>query len=316
MSATHHLTSKPENLRWGAFSAEFPPVLEIASGDRVTIETISGGEDQVPEEVRDRLLPDHADYIASHKPILPGHIMTGPVAVRGAEPGDTLEVRIVDIEMRQDWAWNMIRPLKGALPEDFHRTRLLAVPLDREANLARLPWGTTLDCNPFFGVMGVAPPPEWGTITSIVPQPHGGNLDIKELGVGATLYLPVYVPGGNFQCGDGHAVQGDGESCLTAAETALTGTFEFHLRKGERMTMPRAETDTHYISIGINEDLDDAARQALREMIAFVTARTNLSAEDAYSLCSLAADVRVSQLVNVNKGCHVMLPKAALHGVD
>ena len=130
------------------------------------------------------------------------------------------------------------------------------------------------------------------------------------------LYLPVFVPGANFQTGDGHALQGDGESCLSAAETALIGTFEFHVRKDLSHTMPRAETDSHYITIGIDQDLDDAAKQGLREMIKLVCERTNLSREDAYSLCSLAADVRVSQLVNVNKGCHVMLPKAALHGVD
>lgn len=314
MPTNHLLTSKPENLRWGAFSAEFEAVLEVDSGDRVTIETISGGPEQVPEEVFADLLPDHANFIADNKPILPGHIMTGPVAVKGAEPGDVLEVRIVDVQLRQDWAWNLIMPLRGTLPEDFPNRRLLNIPLDRDAMVAKLPWGVDVPCNPFFGVMGVAPPPEWGTITSIVPQPHGGNLDIKELGAGATLYLPVFVPGGNFQTGDGHALQGDGESCLSAAETALIGTFEFHVRKDLSFEMPRAETDTHYITIGINQDLDDAARQGLREMINLICERTNLSREDAYSLCSLAADVRVSQLVNVNKGCHVMLPKAALHG--
>jgi len=314
MATEHRLTSAPENLRWGAFSADFEAVLEIESGDRVVIETISGGPDQIPEEVRDSLLPDHAAFIADNKPILPGHIMTGPVAVRGAEPGDVLEVRIIDVELRQDWAWNMIMPLKGSLPEDFHKKRVLNIPLDRDAHVAKLPWGVDLPCNAFFGVMGVSPPPEWGTITSIVPQPHGGNLDIKELGAGSTLYLPVHVPGGNFQTGDGHALQGDGESCLSAAETALIGTFEFHVRKDISYKMPRAETDTHYITIGIDQDLDDAAKQGLRDMIVLIQERTNLSAEDAYSLCSLAADVRVSQLVNVNKGCHVMLPKAALHG--
>ncbi len=316
MTKEHRLTSAPENLRWGAFSAEFEAVLEVDPGDRVSIETISGGPDQIPPELRDNLLPDHANFIANYKPILPGHIMTGPVAVRGAEPGDVLEVRILDVELRQDWAWNMIAPLKGSLPEDFPNKRLLNIPLDRDAMVAELPWGVELACNPFFGVMGVAPPAEWGTITSIVPQPHGGNLDIKQLGAGATLYLPVYVPGANFQTGDGHALQGDGESCLSAAETALIGTFEFHVRKDLSYKMPRAETETHYITIGIDQDLDDAAKQALRDMIVLIQERTNLSAEDAYSLCSLAADVCVSQLVNVNKGCHVMLAKADLHGAE
>lgn len=314
MATEHRLESKPENLRWGAFSAAFEPVLEVDPGDTVVVETISGGPDQVPEERDGKLLPDHAEFIASNKPILPGHILTGPIAVSGAEPGDVLEVRIKDVQLRQDWAWNMIAPLKGSLPEDFPNKRVLDLPLDPDANELNLPWGVALPCRPFFGVMGVAPPPEWGTITSIVPQPHGGNLDIKELIAGSILYLPVFNEGANFQCGDGHALQGDGESCLSAAETALIGTFEFHVRKDLSYKMPRAETDTHYITVGIDQDLDDAARQALRDMIVLITERTNLSREDAYSLISLAGDVHVSQLVNVNKGCHVMLSKAALHG--
>jgi acetamidase/formamidase len=305
MASQHRLTSVPEHLHWGAFSAEFPAVLEVDSGDQVVIETISGGPEQVPAEKRDTLLADHATFIADgRKPILPGHILTGPVAVRGAEPGDVL------------WAWNMIMPLKGSLPEDFSTKRVIPIDLDDEAGTATPPWGIELPLNPFFGVMGVAPPAEWGTITSIVPQPHGGNLDIKELGAGATVYFPVYNAGGMFSTGDGHALQGDGESCLSAAETALIGTFEFHVRKDLSLKMPRAETAEHYITIGVDVDLDDAAKQALRDMIVLITERTNLSREDAYSLISLAGDVRISQLVNVNKGCHVMLPKAALHGAD
>lgn len=317
MASQHTLTSVPEHLHWGAFSAEFPAVLEVESGDQVVIETISGGNNQVPPEKRNELLPDHAAFLANdRKPILPGHILTGPVAVRGAEPGDVLEVRVIDVKLRQDWAWNMIAPLKGSLPEDFHQNRVIRIDLDEEAGTATPPWGIELPVNPFFGVMGVAPPAEWGTITSIVPQPHGGNLDIKELGVGATIYFPVHIEGGLFSTGDGHALQGDGESCLSAAETALIGTFEFHVRKDISLTMPRAETADHYITLGVDVDLDDAAKKALRDMIALITERTNLSREDAYSLISLAGDVRISQLVNVNKGCHVMLPKAALHGAD
>ncbi len=317
MASQHRLTSVPEHLHWGAFSAEFPAAIEVAPGDQVVIETISGGPDQIPEEKRDTLLADHAAFIADgRKPILPGHILTGPVAVRSAEPGDVLEVRIIDVQLRQDWAWNMIMPLKGSLPEDFPAKRVIPIELDDDAGTATPPWGIELPVKPFFGVMGVAPPAEWGTITSIVPQPHGGNLDIKELGAGATVYFPVYNAGGMFSTGDGHALQGDGESCLSAAETALIGTFEFHVRKDLSLNMPRAETAAHYITIGVDVDLDDAAKQALRDMIVLITERTNLSREDAYSLISLAGDVRISQLVNVNKGCHVMLPKAALHGAD
>lgn len=317
MATQHRLTSKPEHLHWGAFSAEFPAVLEIESGDQVVIETISGGNNQVPPEKRHELLPDHAAFLANdRKPILPGHILTGPVAVRGAEPGDVLEVRVIDVQLRQDWAWNMIAPLKGSLPEDFSENRVIRIDLDNEAGTATPPWGIELPVSPFFGVMGVAPPPEWGTITSIVPQLHGGNLDIKEFGPGATLYFPVFNAGGLFSTGDGHALQGDGESCLSAAETALIGTFEFHVRKDISVTMPRAETDTHYFTLGVDVDLDQAAKKALRDMIVLITERTNLSRQDAYSLISLAGDVRISQLVNVNKGCHVMLPKTALHGAD
>lgn len=308
----HHLPAEPHNLRWGAFSAGFGPVLEVDPGDRVVVDTIHGGPDQIPEEMWSRLLPEHRLFLDSHAPILPGHILTGPIGVRGALPGDTLEIRIIDVTFRQDWAWNMIWPLRGALPEDFPDRRLLAIELDTGRGTARLPWGTELPLDPFMGVLGVTPPAAWGTISSISPGQHGGNLDIKELRPGSILYLPVLVPGAGLMVGDGHALQADGESCLSAAETSLSATLDLHLRRDLRLWGPRAETPTHHITIGIDPDLDDAARHAVRDMIGLVRTRTGLSAEDAYTLCSLAADVHVSQLVNLNKGCHVMLPKAAL----
>jgi len=312
MATEHHLSAVPEHLSWGAFSSAFEPVLQVESGDRVVVDTVSGSPGQYPDEVADRLLPEHRELIATRLPILPGHIMTGPIAIRGARPGDVLEIRILDVALRQDWAWNMIVPLRGTLPDDFPNRRLLTIEIDRPKMVARLPWGTELPLSPFFGVLGVLPPAEWGTISSIAPGAHGGNLDIKELTPGSTLYLPVFNEGAGFMVGDGHAVQADGESCVSAAETALTGTFELHLRTDLTLTMPRAETPTHHVTIGIDPDLDDAARQGVREMIALIRDHTDVSAEDAYTLCSLAADVRISQLVNVNKGCHVMLPKAAL----
>ena len=160
----------------------------------------------------------------------------------------------------------------------------------------------------------MAPPAAWGAITTIIPRRHGGNLDNKELTRGATLFLPVFNPGAGFSVGDGHAVQGDGEVCVTALETALSGTFELVVHKRVALTMPRAETPTHFITMGIDSSLDTAAKQALREMIALIRERTNLSGEDAYSLCSLAADLHVTQVVNVDKGVHMMLAKTALHG--
>jgi acetamidase/formamidase len=165
--------------------------------------------------------------------------------------------------------------------------------------------------------MGVAPPPAFGTIASKEPRIHGGNMDNKEIGAGSTLYLPVWVPGANFSVGDGHGVQGDGEVCVTALEMCLTGTFTFNLHKGggpsrPALKMPKAETPTHFISMGLNEDLDQAMKQALREMIAFICSRSNLSREQAYQFCSLAVDFHVTQTVNGEKGIHGMLKKGLL----
>lgn len=308
----HHLDARPDHVKWGAFSAEFEPVLEIESGDTVVVDTIHGSPGQFPDSMWDRLLPEHREFLTTRSQILPGHLMTGPIAVGGAMPGDVLEVRVIEVGFRQDWAWNMIIPLRGTLPEDFPNRRVMAIELDEEAMVARMPWGARIPLRPFFGVLGTLPPAEWGTISSIAPQAHGGNLDIKELIPGSTLYLPIFNQGAGLMVGDGHAVQGDGESCLSAAETSLTGTFEIHVRKDLSLDMPRAETPTDHITIGIDQDLDDAARQAIRAMIALIVERTGIAPEDAYTLCSLAADVRISQLVNINKGCHVMLPKSVL----
>jgi len=240
------------------------------------------------------------------------HILTGPVAVKGAKPGQVLEVRILDVKLRQDWGFNVIRPLAGTLQDDFHATRLIHIPLDAKRNVGRMPWGLELPLAPFFGIMAVAPPKAWGRITSIVPRAHGGNLDNKELVAGATLFLPIFEAGALFSCGDGHGAQGDGEVCITAIETALQGTFELIVRDDLSFTYPRAETPEHYITMGMDPDLDQCAVIALRDMLKLICERTNLSREDAYTLCSLAADLRVTQTVNGSKGIHVMLKKSLL----
>ena len=196
--------------------------------------------------------------------MVPGHILTGPVAIEGADPGDVLEIEILDVRLRQDWGYNMIRPLAGTLPDDFHETRLLNIPLDAKRMVGRLPWGLDLPLKPFFGVMGVAPPPAWGRITSLIPRAMGGNLDNKELIPGAKLYLPVFVPGALFSCGDGHGVQGDGEVCVTAIETALQGRFRLTLRKDLRLDYPRAETPDHYMTMAMDPDLDQCVVRAAR----------------------------------------------------
>ena len=223
-----------------------------------------------------------------------------------------LEIRILDIRLRQDWGYTYVRPLAGALPNDFKEFEQMIVRLDPERNVGILPWGTELPLRPFFGVMGVAPPPAWGMISTIQPRAHGGNLDNKELIPGSTLYLPVHVEGGRLSVGDGHGVQGDGEVCTTAIETALEGTLEIILRTDLDLKYPHAETPTHIVTMGMDPDLDDAAQAALRRMIDYVTAHSTLSRQQAFMLMSLAADVRVTQLVNEHKGIHVMLPKSAL----
>jgi acetamidase/formamidase len=309
--ANHTLKSSPATVHWGYFDATVPPVLTIDSGDRVTIETVSGAPEVMPPPGSGLALPPELPEIHAKVPrkLGVGHLLTGPVAVKGALPGDALEIEIEAIECRQAWGYNTIRPLAGALPGEFDEVRLVHIPMDLERKVGKLSWGAEVPLRPFFGVMGVAPPPAWGTVSSLPPNRHGGNLDNKELVAGTRLLLPVHVPGANFSCGDGHGAQGDGEVCVTAIETALTGTFRFHLRKGLKLAWPRAETATHMMTMAFDPDLDQAAKAALREMIALICARKNLSREDAYMLCSLAADLRVTQLVNGNNGCHCMLEK-------
>ena len=238
-----------------------------------------------------------------------------------------LEVRIEKIEFGADWGYCGFRPLMGTLPEDFPERFLSHIPIDQSRRVAKLPWGTELPLAPFFGVMGVAPPPEWSAISTKEPRAHGGNMDNKEVGEGASLFLPVFVEGAKFSAGDGHGVQGDGEVCVNALEICLTGTFTLILHKNlssggvapggssgrtPLLAYPRAETTTHFISMGMHEDLDVAMKTALREMIAFIRTRSNLSRNEAYQFCSLAVDFHVTQTVNGEKGVHGLLKKGLL----
>lgn len=310
----HHLHASPGTCHWGFFEAKLKPVLAIDSGDEVTIDTITGGPDVLPDRSRFHIPPELDAVHANNERMVPGHILTGPIAIAGAEPGDVLEVDILDIKLRQDWGFNLFRPLMGTLPDDFPEYRQINIPLDAKRMVGHMPWGLELPLKPFFGVMGVAPPPSWGRITSLVPRAMGGNIDNKELTPGAKLYLPVFVPGALFSCGDGHGAQGDGEVCVTAIETALQGRFRFTLRKDLRFTYPRAETPTHYITMAMDPDLDQCVVRALRDMIVLLGEKRGLSREDAYTLCSLAADLRVTQTVNGSKGIHCMIEKAIVHG--
>jgi len=313
----HRLSATPDTVTWGRFSAALEPVLTVASGDTVEIETFSGPRRVWPEEGSGmHVAPALKAIVEADLPVHFGHLLTGPVAVEGAVPGDVLSIRIDRIEPGADWGFNVVRPFAGTLPGEFPASTATTtrIPVDRAARTARLPWGPVLPLRPFFGVMGLAPPPEWGELTSQQPRAFGGNMDCRLLTEGATLFLPVHVAGGRFLCGDGHGCQGDGEVCITALEMALTGTFTFDLLKaGEtEIAYPRAETDELLISMGFHEDLDEALRIALRQMIAMIVERTAASETEAYQLCSLAADFAVTQSVNGEKGVHGTLKKALI----
>ena len=301
----------PKTCHWGYFDAKLTPVATVESGSEVTINTVSGGPEVLPGagyHVPPELLAIHETGV----PQVPGHILTGPIAVDGAMPGDVLQVDILDIQLRQDWGFTFIRPLSGDLPLDFPERQGMTLRLDADANEATLPWGLKLPLAPFFGVMAVAPPREWRRISTIEPRAHGGNLDNKELVAGTTLYLPVHTEGALFSCGDGHGAQGDGEVCVTAIETALQGRFRLTVRRDLDMTYPEAETPTHLITMGMHPDLDVCVEIALRRMIDVVSTRAGISRAEAYMLCSLAGDLRITQTVNREKGVHMMMAKSHL----
>ena len=312
--ATHRLDAGADTVHWGYFDAALKPLITVDPGDTVVISTLSGSPHHLPAAGSGLTVSDALRAI--HKSVQPKlggpHILTGPVAVRGAKAGQVLEVRIKAIELNCDWGYNMIRPLGGALPDDFTEQRLIHIPLDHKRMVGRLPWGLELKLKPFFGIMATSPPAAWGGVASPPPRKNGGNMDNKELVAGTTLYLPIHADGAGFSVGDGHGVQGDGEVCITAIETGLVGTFELHVRDDMALEWPIAETPTHVMTMAFDPDLDDCVVIALRDMIKLICARTGLSREDAYTLCSLAADLRVTQVVNGSKGIHVMLEKALL----
>lgn len=310
---THRLTSTPKTVHWGYYDAARPPVLRIRSGDTVEIRTSMIAGPETLEQLgvgRDQIEPALRDI---HKEVTergPGpHILTGPVYIEGAEPGDVLEVQIQSIRLALPYALNLFRPGAGVLPEDFPYARVKLIPLDEQKMVARFAEGVEIPLRPFFGSMGVAPPPEEGRINSAPPWIHAGNLDNKEMVAGTTLFIPVHARGALFSVGDAHAAQGNGEVTLTALETALTGTFRFVVRKDMRLRWPRAETPTHFMTMGFHEDLDLAIKIAVREMIDFLVAEKRLSRDDAYMLTSDAADLSITQLVDGKRGIHAMIPK-------
>jgi acetamidase/formamidase len=301
----------------GYFLASIKPVLTIESGDIVTLESVASIVPSVVDQsgvVPPGALPQyHRDIYGEVKDRGPGpHVLTGPIEVKGAMPGDVLEVRILDINLILDWGYNRQRAYTGALPEEFTGVWTRIIPLNRETKTAEVAKGVVVPIDrPFFGTMGLAPDPAMGRISSGPPGVHTGNLDNKDLVAGTTLYMPVHAPGALFSAGDAHAAQGHGEVDLTAIETGLRGKFQFILRKDMKLTWPRAETPTHWIVMGLHTDLDEGMKIAVRETIDFITKRfPHLSREEAYMIASVAVDYHVTQVVDGTKGIHGMIPKS------
>jgi acetamidase/formamidase len=314
---THELKLTPTNVHWGYYDARLAPVLKIASGDTVRVETmVAGGLERVQQAgAAEAEIPDSLKQVErAVKDRGPGaHPLTGPIYVEGAEPGDVLEVRILGFEFLHPFGVTGFRPGSGSLADDFPYARVRLIRIDSLAGVAEFRPGVMLKLAPFWGSIGVAPPAVIHRLSSGPPGAHAGNLDNKELVAGSTLYLPVHVPGALISMGDGHALQGDGEVTITALETSLRGTVQIFVHKGKQIRWPRAETPTHYITMGLHPDLNEAARMATREMIDFLVAEKGMSRDEAYIFCSLAVDLRVTQIVDDTKGVHAMLAKAIVH---
>ena len=313
-AAEHTLMATPTTVAWGYYSARAKPVLTVKSGDTVRIQTASSCP--APERleqagVRPADIPQFVrDIYAKVTDKGPGgHILTGPVAIEEAEPGDVLEVQILKVDVDAPFACNVFGAGRGFLPDDYPYGKLKIIPLDRQHMTAQFAPGVTIPLRPFFGSMGVAPPESAGRLNSAPPWMHAGNMDNKELVAGTTLYIPVHAKGALFEVGDGHAGQGNGEVDITAMETFLSGTFRFVVHKDRHLLWPRAETPTHYISMGFSEDLKEATTLAVRDMINFLVEEKHLGRDDAYMLTSVAVDVNITQLVDGKVGVHAMCPK-------
>jgi acetamidase/formamidase len=313
--ASYQLKASPTTVVWGYYWSQAKPVLRIQSGDVVEVQTLTvaspaalarGGVKD--EDIQPELKAIHTE-VKDKGP--GGHILTGPIFIAGAEPGDTLEVRIQKIQLSTPYAYNAFSPQRGVLPPtDFDKPHSKIIPLDMNRMVANFGPGIEIPLHPFFGSMGVAPDEAKGRISSAPPGDHAGNLDNKELVAGTTLYIPVHAPGALFEVGDGHAGMGNGEADITALETSLVGTFQFVVRKDLHLKHPRGETPTHWIAMGLDPDLNQAMVQAVREAIDILVTEKHLSREDAYALCSVAVDFDVTQAVDGTKGIHGMIPKS------
>jgi len=309
---THRLEASPSTVAYGHYWAETKPVLTINSGDIIDVDTmLTSTPDRleksgVPAAEIQSSLRAIVDQVKDRGP--GGHILTGPVYVNGAEPGDALEVKVLSIDLPIAYGYN---GCAGYVRENCEPGRpQTIIRLDRKNMTATFLPGIVIPLRPFFGSMGVAPALEVGRVSSNPPSTHAGNLDNKELVAGTTLFIPVHVKGALFEVGDGHAAQGDGEVDQTAIETSLRGRIQLTVRKGMKLAWPRGETNTHFISMGTDVDLRIATRIAIQEMVDFLAATKKMDKHQAYQLTSLAGDVAITQLVDGTMGVHVKMPKS------
>jgi acetamidase/formamidase len=312
---THRLEATPSTVVYGYYWSDAKPALHIDSGDIIDVDTVLTNTPAglakagVPDQKIQASLKAIVEEVTGDRKGPGGHILTGPVYVEGAEPGDVLEVKILAILLPLDYGYN---GCKGFLPENCEPdTPSKILNLDRSRMTAEFAPGIVLPLHPFFGSMGVAPAPELGRVSSNPPGRHAGNLDNRELVAGTTLYIPIFTRGALFEIGDGHAAQGDGEVDQTAIETSLRGRLQLTVRKDMKLIWPRAETATDYISMATDPDLATATKGAIQEMVDFLVSEKKLTRHQAYQLVSIAGNVAITQLVDKpNLGVHVKLPKS------
>jgi acetamidase/formamidase len=315
------LRSTPETVLWGYIAANLPPALTVESGHIVEIEALSHQgltTSKDPEKFFEPYGIEAHEVLGDAKTIFAEvkrpkgasvHILTGPIYVDGAEPGDMLEVRVLDVKFRVPYGINNTGPGKGVLPKLLKEPSVKLIRLDLERRIALFSEDIRIPLNPFMGIMAVSPPTHLGMVSSTPPGAWGGNIDLKFCGIGSSLFLPVFNKGGQFFTGDGHAVQGDGEVDGGAIEISLKPTFQFILHKSKTIKLPRVETPTDYLITGLDVDLNVATRIALQEAVDFLQSERGMTAADAYALSSLAIDLGIGEAVDVVNLVYAKIPK-------
>jgi len=312
----HVVESNDKTVHLGVFDTTLPPILKIDSGDSISFpNTWSHFLNQLQPGVP-------VDTLAKLRTSNPGrgpHSIIGPIAVNHAEPGDVLEVRY---QRLRPFNWGVVFNNPGSLgtgllAADFPQGQVKYLNLDLQNMGAEFAPNIRVPLKPFQGTLGVAPPDGYfpplspGITSSVPPGPHAGNVDLSELAEGSTLFIPVWKPEALIYTGDSHAVQGDGEICLTALETRMQEMrIQVILHKQKNFSWPVAETPTHWITLGLDKDLNVAMTLAARNAINFLSTRAKLTQLDAYALCSIAVSFRVTQVVDIVRGVHALIPKS------